>query len=98
MEWITALLSHGIIRILTTVKSGLEFGVTEHFVSLVDLGHLFLRLLLGDPFADGLVRVMFFGQASVGLLDGALVRVLCDAEDFVVVLLFGAFEGDLGFL
>ena len=86
------------IRIIASVEAGSQLRIAEHLVRLVDLGHFLLGLLLGHALRGGLVGMELPCQGSVCALDGAIVGVVGDAEDFVVVLCLGAFQADVSLL
>lgn len=86
------------VRIVASVKASAEFRVVEHLVRFVDGGHFLLGVFLADALGRSLVRVVLLGELAVGALDGAVVGVAADAEDFVVVFLLGAGEEGVGFL
>lgn len=93
-EWVSALLSL-VVWIVAGVEAGLEFRGGENLVCLVDGSHLLFGFLLGD--VSCLVGVELEGEFAVGLLDVFFRGVAVDAEDLVVVFLFGAAEEVLGF-
>ena len=63
------------------VVGGAPFGVGQHRVGLIDLGHPLGRIgLLAD------VRVVLACQPTIGLLDFVGTRGLLDPEDLVVIL------------
>lgn len=86
------------IRIVSSIESRAQLRVVEHLVRLVDGGHFLLGVFLADALGRGLVRVMLLGELAVCALDGTVVGVAADAQDFVVVFLFGPGEKGVRFL
>lgn len=80
------------VGIVAAVEAGAEFGVAEDLVSLVDVGHFLLGLLLGHALRGGLVRVELFRHGAVLALDRALVGVVVHVEHLVVVLRLGPLQ------
>lgn len=86
------------IRIIAPVKPRSQFRIAQHFVSLVDLGHLLLRLILQHAPSLCFIRVELSRQRPVGALDGTVVGVVGYAKNLVVILRLGTLEADVGFL
>lgn len=86
-----------VVRVVTTIEACTKLWVDENLVCLVDLRHLLLGILLGDSLLGCLVWVVGLGQFAVGRLDLALVGILGDTENLVVVLCLGPSECDLSF-
>ena len=87
----------GIIRIISIIKSLFQLRITQDLIRLINRDHLllirrFLRL------RGRLVRVVHLRQFEISALDFLGAGVTGYVEDFVVVFLLGALEGDLGFL
>jgi hypothetical protein len=82
------------VGVVTAVKARAELRIGKDFVSFVDAGHLLLSLLLGETLLGGLIGVVLLGKLAVRRLDLAVVGVVGNSEDLVIVLCFAAFEGD----
>ncbi|MNZ79557.1 hypothetical protein D3C78_981640 [compost metagenome] len=67
------------------VVGGALFGIGQHRIGFVELGHA-----LGGILVLAQIRVVFPGQAPVRLLDVLGARVFGDAQDLVVVLVVHA--------
>ncbi|KAH4058872.1 hypothetical protein HBH98_223920 [Parastagonospora nodorum] len=96
LERITLLLLSA-IGIISAIEPLLELRIRKDLVRLIDISHFLLGLFGSHVDSRGLVRVVHFAHFAVGALDFALAGVAGEAEDFVVVLGFGAFEEGLGF-
>lgn len=68
-----------VVGIVTPVKPRSQLRVTEHFIRLIDVCHLFRRLLFSYSQGACLVGVVLFGHCSVGLFDCAIVSIRGDA-------------------
>jgi hypothetical protein len=90
-EWLSlegiALLLRLVIRVVTSIESGLELWVGKNFVCLVDLGHLLLCFVRTDALLSSLVRVVLNSELAVSLLNDSFVRVPVDTKNLVVVFL-----------
>lgn len=96
LEWVAATVGLLGVGIIASIEAGAELRITEDLVRLVDRRHLLLSRLLGDAHLGRLVRMIELRGPAPSSLNLALVGIIFDTEDLVVVLGFATLESDLG--